>query len=111
MRGCPDQGFLLKEVPHAHADLGELIRHAAVVPFFFRFLLFFLIQGEGVAAPSVFPVGFRPDLLDVPAVKVVFFFKFCDAVFNDLFDFGKNSSSWWFPPCGMCFLLLCVYSL
>ena len=89
MRGCPGRGFPLKEVPHAHADLGELFFDAAVVPFFFRLFRFFLVQREGVVVPSVFPVGFRPDLLDVIAVKVVFFFKFCDAVFNDLFDFGK----------------------
>ena len=69
-------GFPLKEVPHAHADLGELLSDAAVAPFLFRLFLFFLIKGKGIAAPSVFPVGFQPDVPDVVAVEVIFFFKF-----------------------------------
>ena len=49
MRGCPGRGFLLKEVPHAHADLGELFFNAAVVPFFFRIFRFFLVLCQDLA--------------------------------------------------------------
>ena len=49
-------GLPLKEVPHAHPDLPKLFFDAAVMPFFFLFLLFFLDFGEGVVAPAAQPV-------------------------------------------------------
>ena len=75
-------GLPLQEVPHAHPDLVELLFEAAVVPFFFLFLLFFLDFGEGVVAPAAQPVFLVADFLNVVGVEFVFFLKLCDALLN-----------------------------
>ena len=53
MRGCPGRGFPLKEVPHAHSYISELLVNAAVAPFFFHFLFFLVLNifsGKRLAA-------------------------------------------------------------
>lgn len=78
----------LEEIPHAHADLVQSFFHAVVVPIFFLFFVLFLkLFWEGVVPPSGFLVFFFPDVVAVVNVKLVFFFKLCDAVFDCGFNF------------------------
>lgn len=59
-----------------------------VVPIFFLFFVLFLkLFWEGVVPPSGFLVFFFPDVVAVVNVKLVFFFKLCDAVFDCGFNF------------------------
>ena len=83
-------GDSLKEIPHAHADLVELFLHAAVVPFLFLDFFFLKLLWEGVVLPAAFLVFFFSDVVAVVNVQLVLFFKLCDALLDDGFDFGNG---------------------